>query len=198
MGILDFFKRNKKTTTETLKTEKPSPEQTLFTDTVLEIISPTVEKFGFARQKTNVKTYSSNVVWRKDKQYIKAESTNYPTDYPFYYNIVLGEGDSEDFFEYDWNSIALWRLKKMIDPKAKAHEYEFPLGDKVIFSITNANKELLIYADTFLRGDLTLFYETRSEQNKGREPYKIHTPDKTGKYITTDEQTSVEQKKKYS
>jgi hypothetical protein len=198
MGLLDFFKRNKKSNTEMVKTIKPSTEQTLFADTVLEIISPTVEKFGFTRHKTNANTYSSNIVWKKDKQYIKAESTNYPTDYPFYYNIVLGEGDSEDFFEYDWNSIALWRLKKMIDPTVKAQEYEFPLGDKVNFSISNANKELLKYADTFLRGDLTLFYETRSEKNKGREPYKIHTPDKNGIYTTTEEQTSAEQKKKYS
>lgn len=198
MRLLDFFKRNKKSNTEMVKTIKPSPEQTLFADTVLEIISPTVEKFGFTRHKTNVNTYSSNIVWKKDKQYIKAESTNYPTDYPFYYNIVLGEGDSEDFFEYDWNSIALWRLKKMIDPTVKAQEYEFPLGDKVNLSISNANKELLKYADTFLRGDLTLFYETRSEQNKGRELYKIHTPDKNGIYTTTEEQTSAEQKKKYS
>jgi hypothetical protein len=110
----------------------------------------------------------------------------------------LGEGDSDNFFEYDWNSIALWRLKIKIDPTAQAKEFEFPIGDNVKFSISNVNKELLKYADTFLNGDLSLFYETRSEQNKGREPYKVHTPDKDGKYTTTDEPTSVEQKKKYS
>jgi hypothetical protein len=198
MGILDFFKRNNKSKTEKVETEKPSPEQTLFADTIIEIISPTVEKFGFTRHKITVKTYSTNIVWRKDNKYIKAESTNYPTDYPFYYNLVLGEGDSEDFFEYDWNSIALWRLKKKNAPTAKAQEYEFPLDDKVKFSILNANEELLTYADTFLNGDLTLFYETRSEQNKGREPYKIHTADKSGKYTTNDEPKSVKQKKKYS
>ena len=198
MGILDFFKRNIKSKTETVKTEKPSPEQTLFKDTVLEIINPTVEKFGFERHRITVKEFSSNIVWRKNKLYIKAESTNYPTDYPFYYNIVLGEGDSEDFFEYDWNSIALWQLKKRIDPTAKAQEYEFPFGVNVKFSVLNANKELLEYADTFLHGDMRLFYEARSEQNENREPYKIHAPNKDGNYKTTDEPISVEQKKKYS
>jgi len=198
MGILDFLKRINKTKTEDIETEKPSPEQTLFVQTVLEIINPIVEKSGFKRQKTIVKTYSSSIVWRKDKQYIKVQSTNYPTDYPYYYNIVLGEGDSENFLEYDWNSIALWRLKKMIDPAAAAQEYEFPLVDEMKFSISNAKTELLQYADTFLNGDLTLFYKTRSEQNKDRTPYKIHTPDKKGNYITTDEPTSAEQKKKYS
>jgi len=198
MGLLDFFRRNKKAKTETVKTKKPSPEQTFFADCVLEIISPTVDQFGFKRHRTEIKTHFTTITFRNNKQYIKISGSTYPTDYPYSYNIVLGEGDSEDFFEYDWNSIALWRLKTKIDPTAKVKEYEFPFGDKVKFSISNANKELLKYADTFLRGDLTLFYETRSELNKGREPYKIHSPDKNGKYITTDEPTSVEQKKKYS
>ena len=198
MGILDFFKRNKKSKTEKVKTNKPSPEQTLFADTVLEIISPTVEQFGFVRHRTEIETHFTTIIFRKDKQYIKVSGSTYPTDYLYSYNIVLGEGDSEDFTEWDWNSTALWRLKNKIDPTTKPKEYEFPYGDTVKFSVTNANEELLKYADTFLRGDLTLFYEMRSEQNKNREPYKIHTPDKNVKYTTTNEPTSVEQKKKYS
>ena len=198
MVLLDFFKRNEKSKTETIKTKNPSPEHILFADIVLEIISPTVEKFGFARHRTEIETHSTTVTFRKDKQYIQISGSTYPTDYPYSYNIVLGDGDSEDFFEYDWNSIALWQIKIKIDPTSKAKEYEFPLGDKVQFSISNAGKELLKYGDAFLHGDLSLFYETRSEQNKAREPYKIHTPDKNGKYMTTDEPTSVEQKKKYS
>lgn len=198
MGILDFFRRNKKSKAETVKTKKPSPEQTLFADTVLEIISPTVEQFGFVRNRTEIETYFTTIIFRKDKQYIKISGSTYQTDYPYSYNIILGDGDTEDFFELDWNSIALWQLKNKIDPTAKAKEYEFPFDDKMKFSISYANKELLKYADTFLKGDLTLFYEIRSEQNKNREPYKIHTPDKNGKYTTTDEQKSVEQKKRYS
>ena len=198
MGILGFFKRNKKSKTETVKTTKPSPEQASFADTILEIISPTVEQFGFSRHRTEIETYFTTIIFRKNKQYIKISSSTYPTDYPYFYNIVLGDGDSEDFLEYDWNSIALWRLKAKNDPTAKAKEYEFPLSEKVKFSVSNANKELLKYADTFLRGDLTLFFETRSEQNKHRELYKIHSSDNNGKYTTTYEPTSVEQKKKYS
>ena len=198
MGLLDFFKRNKKSEVETVTTKKPSPEQTLFANTVLEIISPTVEQFGFARNRTEVETYLTTIIFRKDNQYVKVSGSTYPTDYPYSYNIVLGDGDSEDFFEWDWNSIALWRLKNKIDPTIKAKEYEFPLGDKVKFSLSNANKELLKYAESFLQGDLNLFYETRSDQNKEREPYKIHKPDNNGKYITIDEPVSVEQKKKYS
>ena len=198
MGLLDFFKRNNKSKTETVKTKKPSPEQILFTDTVLEIINPTLETFGFVRHRTEIETYSSTIIFRKDRQYIKISGSTYPMDYPYSYNIILGDGDSEDFFEWDWNSIALWRLKNKIDPAIKANEYQFPLGDKVKYSVENAKKELIKYGTSFLNGDLTLFLETRSEQNKNREPYKIHKPDKNGNYITTDEPTSVEQKKKYS
>ena len=198
MGLFDFFKRNNKSKTEVVKASKPSPEHILFADTVLEIITPTVEKFGFIRHRTEIEEHFTTIIFRKDKQYIKISGTTYATDYPYCYNIVLGEGDSEDFYEWDWNSIALWRLKTKIDPKAKAKEFEFPYGDKVKYSIANADKELFKYADTFLRGDMILFYETRSEQNKNREPYKIYTPSKDGSYKTTDELNSVEQKKKYS
>lgn len=198
MGLLGFFKRNKRTKTETLKASKPSTEHILFANTVLEIITPTVDKFGFVRHRTEIEEHFTTIIFRKGKQYIKISGSTYPTDYPYSYNIILGEGDSEDFYEWDWNSIALWRLKTKIDTKAKAKEFEFPYGDKVKFSIANAEKELLQYADTFLRGDLTLFYETRSDQNKSREPYKVHISDKEGNYKTTDEPLSVEQKKKYS
>jgi hypothetical protein len=99
MGLLDFFKKNNKSKTETVKTEKPSLEQILFADTVLEIISPAVETFGFVRHRTEIETYSSTIIFRKDRQYIKISGSTYPTDYPYSYNIILGDGDSEDFFE---------------------------------------------------------------------------------------------------
>ena len=93
MGILDFFKRDKKSKTEKVKTNKPSPEQTLFADTVLEIISPTVEQFGFVRHRTEIETHFTTIIFRKDKQYIKVSGSTYPTDYLYSYNIVLGEGE---------------------------------------------------------------------------------------------------------
>jgi len=169
MGHLDFFKRNKKSKSETVKTKKPLPQHILFANIVLELISPTAEQFGFLRHRTEIDTHFTTIIFRKDKQYIKVSGSTYPTDYPYAYNIVLGEGDSEDFWECHWNSIALWRLKHKIDPTVEVKEYEFPLGDQVKLSVSNAKKELIKYADTFLRSDLTLFYETRSEQNKGRE-----------------------------
>ncbi|MCD6556669.1 MAG: hypothetical protein J7K64_05685 [Bacteroidales bacterium] len=198
MGILEFFKKNRKSKTEMVRKEKPSPEQILFAETALEIISPTVEKFGFERHRTEIEKHSTTIIYRKDKQYIKISSSTYPTEYPYCYNIILGVGDSEDFYEWDWNSIALWRIKNKIDPKTKSSEFDFPYEKSVKFSLENANTELKKYGLTFLNGDLELFIEVRKKQNENREPYKIHSPDKNGKYTTRNEQKSVEQKKKYS
>ncbi|MDR2904396.1 MAG: hypothetical protein LBU73_00325 [Helicobacteraceae bacterium] len=196
MGYFDFLKRRKKPKNETVKASEPSPEQTLFAKTVLAVISPTVEQFGFSRRSVEVEQHFTTIIFRKDKQYIKINGSTYPTDYPYSYNIIFGEG-GENIIERDLNSIALWRLKAKIDPTLKAKEYEFPFGDKVKFSVSNANEELIKYANAFLCGNLTLFYETRSEQNKDRKPYKIYTPNENGVFTITEEATSVEQKKKY-
>ncbi|MEH1009463.1 hypothetical protein VDP25_17120 [Winogradskyella sp. ECml5-4] len=196
MGIFDFIKGNKKAKSE--KTEKPSPEQKLFSEKAMEIVIPTFEKFGYIKHRIEIGKHSSIIIYRKENQYLKISSTTYPTDYPYCYNIIFGEGDSEDVLEYDWNSIALWRFKKIIEPKSKASEYEFPTKKGVEPSLENANNELLKYGLTFLNGDLNLFHEIRKEQNQNREPYKIYSPDKNGKYQTSYEPKSVEQKKKYS
>lgn len=196
MGIFDFIKGNKKAKLE--KTEKPSPEQKLFSEKAMEIVIPTFEQFGFQKHRIEIGKYSSTIIYRKEKQYLKISSNTYPRDYPYHYNIILGEGDSEDFFECDWNSVALWRFKKEIKPELKASEYEFPTDKRIEPSLNNANSELLKYGLTFLNGELELFYKIRNEQNKDREPYKIHSPDKNGNYQTSFEPKSVKQKKKYS
>ena len=180
-----------------MRNEKPSIEQEKFTEVILKIISPEVERFDFKLHKKEVKTYSTTIVWKKKNQYVKVNSTSYPPD-GLYYNIILGEGDSDDFFEYDWNSVAIWALAQIISPKSKVISYDFPFDDGIEPSVKNANKDLLLYGETFLKGDLTVFYEARKKINKKRKPYKIHKLDETGKYSTEDEPTSAEKKKKYS
>ena len=196
MGIFDFIKGNKKAKSE--KTEKPSPEQKLFSEKAMEIVIPTFEQFGFKKHRIEIGKHSSTIIYRKEKQYLKISSNTYPRDYPYHYNIILGEGDSDDFFEWDWNSVALWRFKKEIKPELKASEYEFPTDKGIEPSLNNANSELLKYGMTFLNGELELFYKIRKVQNKDREPYKVHSPDENGKYKTSFEPKTVEQKKKHS
>ena len=180
-----------------MKTEKSSPEQEKFAEFALKIISPTVEQFDFALYKNEVNKYSTTIVWKKGNQYVKINSTTYPLD-GFYYNIVLGEGDCNDVLEFDWNSVAIWALAKIIAPKSKVGTYDFPLNDDVENSVKNANRELLLYGETFLKGDLTVFYEARKKINKKRQPYKIHYRNEKGVYVTENEPVSVEMKKKYS
>ncbi|MCW4470314.1 hypothetical protein OGH69_15165 [Flavobacterium sp. MFBS3-15] len=176
----------------------PSEEHKLFGDTILDLISPEIEKFGFETHRIKIEKYFTEIVFRKDKQYIKVSGTTYLTDYPYHYNIVLGEGYSDNFLESDWNSIALWRLKSLTDPETNTNEFAFPFGDEVRFSIANACREIIQYAEPFLQGDLTLFLKARSEHNRIREPYKIYKRDANGNYTTSYEPNSVALKKKYS
>jgi len=180
------------------KTEKPSKEHQLFAKKALEIFGPTLDQFDFKKHRTEIGKYSTTIIFRKFNLYVKISGSTYPKDYPDCYNVILGEGDSEDFWEYDWNSVTLCRIKAKIDPKSKYSEHKFPFGESIEYSLKNANEELIKYGITFLNGDLELFQETRKEQNREREPYNIHSPDKNGKYKTTRESISFQQKKKYS
>ena len=178
MGIFDFFKKK-------ARPKEPSPEQTIFVDSALEIVTPSVLKFGFQFHRKKIEGYFSTIIYRKENMYIKISSSTYPTDYPSHYNLILGDGDSDEFFESDWNSIPLWRLKNLIKKNSDASEYEFPYVDAVKLNLEHANSELLKYAITFLNGDLNLFREALKEQSEIREPYKSHSKDSNGKYKTT-------------
>ena len=196
MGIFDFIKGKKKT--KSVIIENPSPEQKFFSEKAMEIVVPTFEQFGFQKHRIEIGQYSSTLTYRKGKLYLQLASNTHPRDIPSYYNIVFGEGDSEDFWEYDWNAVALWRFKREIEANSNASEYKFPKIDAIETSLKTANSELLKYGTTFLNGELDLFYRIRKEQNKNREPYKIHSPDKNGNYKSTFDPKSSEQKKKYS
>ena len=195
MGLFDIFRKKKNNSS---KVDPPTKEEIDFAEATKRIFGSSLEQFDFKLHRGELEKWFTTIIYRKDKLYIKISGSTHPRDYPNSYNVVLGEGDSEDFFQWDWNSIALWRLKKEIKPTEKAQDYSFPRPDKYDYSLTNAKQELLQYATEFLNGDLALFYETRKKQNQEREPYKIHSPDDKGNYRTTDEATSVEQKKKYS
>src|SRR6266478_5717755 len=114
MSLFNFFRRKAKVPKNT--DETPSVEQQQFCDFALQPFEPILAEKGFALTNVKVKGFSTTITFRKATQYIKVSSSTYPTDYPFSYNIILGDGDSETFFEYDWNSITLWRLKQYRDP----------------------------------------------------------------------------------
>jgi hypothetical protein len=174
MSIFSFFKKESKMINR--EEEKFSKEQNQFAQIVMEIIAPTIEKYGFELYETEIKEYSTNITWKKEKQFVKVSSTTYPTDHPYFYNLIFGVVNNiEDFFETDWNSIALWKFKNELNPKNIKFEYRFPIENQVLPSIKNAKTELEKYAESFLNGNLDLYYKLLAEQNENREPYKIIT-----------------------
>jgi hypothetical protein len=115
-----------------------------------------------------------------------------------YFNIILGEGKTE-WPDTDWNSTALWRIAKQIDAKTKMEEYRLEDNQEHLENnIQKAKKDLIKYHSGFLLGNLQTFYDARKIMNKGREPYKIHSPNKDGTYSTSDDEQSLKLKKKYS
>jgi hypothetical protein len=160
MGLFDFFRKNRGTDESAMITENPSPEQTAFADAVLATIGPTVEKFGFRRIEVDIETYWTRIIFCKDKQYINILSTSYPTDYPNYYDIIFSEGKRRKSGFY-WRSITTLRLAKIIDPSITAFTYNFPFGDLIKVSVETANEDLLKYGASFLKGDLSIFYQAQ-------------------------------------
>jgi hypothetical protein len=173
MKYIKFYINNKPESSEVIIFNKPSPEQIEFANSVLEILSPTLNSFGFVRIKTEVLKYSTIIIFRKNIQYIKIYGSTYPTDYPYTYNIILGEefSDKKDINEWDW--ISLYELKNKIEFNNSSKVYEFPYFGNVEANIENAKNELTKYAITFLHGDMTLFYKTRSEIIEERGPFCI-------------------------
>lgn len=195
--LLSVFSEKKHEVKKTISDE-PSEEQLLFAEHVRSIIVPVLESSGFKENRVEIEEYFTTIIYRRGNLYVKINSTTFPTDYPYYYNVELGEGDSEDFFEYDWNSVGIWAIARIVDPEIEMYSYDFPYNQNVEPSIERAKADLIKYGDGFLNGDLSDFYKARSEVNKKRKPYIIHTPDANGKYTSEYESKSEEQKRKYS
>jgi hypothetical protein len=153
--------------------------------------------YGFKRELKETNKYSCKIIYGNGSRYIEIYANIHPRDYPPYSNIILGEG-GRDFFESDWNSIALWRLKNYIQKEDHAFEYSLVEPLHLTVLLNTALDDLLKYGKSFLSGDLTLFYEVRANQNKDREPYKIHFPNKVGKYVTISDPMSTKLKSKFS
>ena len=196
MGIFDFIKGNNKTKPETV--EKLLSEQKLFSEKALEIIVPTFEKFGFEKDKIEIGEHFSRITYRKNEQYLSISTNTHPKDYPHYYTISFGEGNSEDYFEYDWNSITLWDFQKSLKPNQELSNNYFPKESELKSSLENLKTELLEFGESFLRGDLSLFYKIRKERNENKEPYKIRKMNENEKYELINEPRSLKLKKKYS
>jgi hypothetical protein len=153
--------------------------------------------FKLKRKKTE-KLYCERLYINGDR-YVKISGNVHPMDFPPHYSIVLGQG-SYEWPDCDWNSVALCRIKKTVDPKEKVKEYSLEQldEDKLGHSLSHSKNELLNYGQGFLSGDIELFEKVRREQNKDREPYKIYKPTENGGRGTLIDEESKALKKKYS
>src|SRR5689334_14351589 len=74
---------------------------------------------GFRFESCKKDDYFYKRVYRKNNQYIMIDANMDPRDYPYFWNVVLGEGATE-MPEADWNNIALWQLMRPLEnPSAK-------------------------------------------------------------------------------
>ncbi len=183
--------------TEKSKLEETNKDLIRFVETASEIFDTLLDNHGFKNEIKEVENSFCTMIYKRDDLYIKISASIHPRDYPYYYNIIIGQG-STDWPETDWNSIALWHIKKEISPELKAKEYSLVDFDKIDFSLKNAKCELEKYGDSFLNGELTTFEKVRQAINQQREPYKIHQKDQTGRFKTIIDSVSKKLKERFS
>ncbi len=175
MGIFDFLKNT--------DNSKPSRKHILFSNTALEIIGTFVEKNGFQLHSKKIETYFTNIIWKKEEQYIKITASDFPTDYPYNYDIILGKGNCDDFFESEWDSISISDIQRMSEPNKKHNGYDFPKNSELKKSLEKAKFDLSEFGNGFLNGNLELFYKARILTNGENKPEKIIKKDENGKVI---------------
>lgn len=157
----------------------------------------TLAPYGFKRESKKTERYFCDIVFVNGDRYVKISADVHPRDYPPEFNVILGEGP-RSFVESDWNSIALWRLKNLMTRTDTGRGYSLETPGELPKLLEHAKDELLNFGRGFLTGDVEMFRRARTEQNKGREPFKMWSPDENGKYRAADEPESVRMKEKYS
>ena len=175
MGIFDFLKFG--------DNSRPSRKHISFSNSALEIVGTLVEKNGFEFYRKKIETYFTTIIWRKEEQYVKLTASDFPTDYPFTYDIKLGEGNCDDFFESEWDSISISDIQRLSEPNKKYNGYDFPKKSEFQESLVKAKTDLSEFGNGFLNGNLELFYKARILTNGENKPEKIIKKDKNGKVI---------------
>lgn len=175
MGILDFLKPR--------DNSKPSRKHISFSNLALEIIGNELAKKGFDFYRKKVETYFTTIIWTKKKQYVKLSASDFPTDYPHTFDIILGEGNCDDFFETEWDSISVSEIQRLSEPNENYNGYDFSRKSEFRENLEKAKTDFLEFGNGFLNGNLELFYKARTLTNGENKPEKIVKKDKNGKVI---------------
>jgi hypothetical protein len=112
-----------------------------------EKLSAFLSHFGFLKSNVDISRDSFEIVYRKESLYIKVYGGISTLDYPYYVNVILGDGRS-DYPFCDKNAVPLWRLMNEADGMAH-REYDFAVlqTQEGLQSIAN---DLARYAAPFL------------------------------------------------
>lgn len=136
-------------------------------------------------------------VYRKNNEYIEIAANMHPMDFPYSWNILLGEGAS-GMPEGDWNKVALWCLMRRLgNPLAKEFSLSDAGVDKLNEDVKSAKNDLERFGNLFLDGDLKLFHEVRSSVNQNREPYKKSIVEDDGSLSMVEDENSKKLRDKY-
>lgn len=168
---------------------------TKFERLALKVFVDPLTNHGFTLDTTETDREFCRLTFVNGERYVRVSASIHPLDTPHEFGVVLGEG-SREFLEADWNSIALWRLRNLIE--GTGANYSLEKRDRVPELLDQARDDLLELGMDFLDGDLAAFRQARSEQNRQRRPYQIYSADENGQYAATDEPESAKMKAKYS
>jgi len=171
MGIFGFLR--------TKENIHPSKKHRAFSNIAIETIGSLVEKHGFHLHAEKNERFFTTIIWKKEKQYLKISATDYPME-PSQYDIILGEGNCDDFFESEWDSISICDIKRFLASDTNPIEYDFPKKRELQTSLENAKIELLKFGNDFLHGNMDVFYRVRFLTNGATKPEKIIVKDATG------------------
>ncbi len=158
---------------------------------------------GFARTRSSAGDNRFATVYRNGERYILIGGTVRPQDYPFYLYLSLGEG-SDEMPLSEWNAVAFWRIMQRVSPtdyEPYLPVFTIPAGvkrEQIADQIETVRELCRICGREFLEGDLELFRELRSEQNRDREPHKIYALGPDGEYRLTFEEEGRRLKELYS
>ncbi|HEX5323531.1 MAG TPA: hypothetical protein VFW40_07075, partial [Capsulimonadaceae bacterium] len=139
-------------------------------------------------------------VYQKGELYVRVSVSFDPRDAPFGVIVYLDEGGI-NWPDWDWNSVALWRLIKLKFPNrhvAGKEPYPVDSPSNINDVLPRICSDLEQFAQDFLTGELAIFKKARAEQNRGRRPYLIHRPGPDGRYITEIEPESQKLLERYS
>jgi predicted HNH restriction endonuclease len=163
----------------------------IFYKAAFTIFDKVLMDYGFKVGRKKISKFSIDKVYTNGDRYVRLFVEVDSSSYPPPLNIILGQGSIE-WPDCDWNAIGFWRLKKELMTAEIEEKDEISTSDLNKLAI-----ELITYAEGFLKGDLTLFYKLRKEQNINREPYKVSRQTEDGGQELTIDEKSIQLKEKY-